>query len=160
MVADTGTPTKDQRDDKLAMDYILLAFKAVGVIFACLALATGAHALWRPFGFAVTFGIPLQPPSEKHNTNLKTDRLDGKAVVSYVSLMGARQLATGVILLAFTIQGKWTEIATILVIVGLTVATTDGFFLYRSGARKKGLFHALPGVLIALLAGAALYFTP
>ena len=142
------------------MDYILLGFKAVSVIFACLALATGAHALWHPFGFAGSFGISLQPLPEKYDANINTDGPDGNAATSYVSLMGARQLATGITLLAFAIQGKWTEMATILVILGLIVATTDGFLLYRSGARKKGLFHALPGALIALLAGAFLYLTP
>jgi len=142
------------------MDYTLLAFKAVSVIFACLALATGTHALWHPLGFAASFGIPLQPLPDKLSGNINTDRLGGTPATSYVSLMGARQLATGFTLLAFASQGKWTEMAIILVILGLGVATTDGLLLYRAGARKKGLFHALPGVLIALLAGAVLYSTP
>lgn len=156
----TGTLTKDRRDQQTAMDYILPAFKVVSIIFACLASATGAHALWNPVGFAASFGMPLQPFAKKNNVDIGPNRLDGKTAASYVSLMGVRQLATGITLLAFASQGKWTEMATILVILGLVVATTDGFFLYRSGAVAKGPFHALPGVLIALLAGTVLYLTP
>ncbi|NPD68107.1 DUF4267 domain-containing protein [Lichenicola cladoniae] len=142
------------------MNYILPAFKAVSVTFACLAVATGAHALWKPVGFAASFGMPLQPLPKKNDVNINPNRLDGKTAASYVSLMGVRQLATGFTLLAFASQGKWTEMATILVILGLVVATTDGFFLYRSGAGAKGLFHVIPGALIALLAGSVRYLTP
>lgn len=142
------------------MDYILPIFKVVSVTFACLAAATGAHALWNPIGFAASFGMPLQPFSKNYEVNINPNLLAGKTVASYVSLMGVRQLATGITLLAFASQGKWTEMATILVILGLIVATIDGFFLCRSGAGAKGLFHAFPGALIALLAGAVLYLTP
>lgn len=139
------------------MNYILPTFKAVSVTFACLAVATGAHALWNPVGFAASFGMPLRPPPRENDVNINANQPGGKTDASYVSLMGVRQLATGITLLAFASQGKWTEMATILTILGLVVATTDGFFLYRSGAGAKGPFHAIPGALIALLAGAVLY---
>lgn len=142
------------------MDYIFPAFKAVSLVFACLAVATGAHALWNPVGFAASFGMPLEPLPTKNGVDINPNRLGGKTAASYVSLMGVRQLATGITLLAFASQGEWTEMATILAILGLVVATTDGLFLYRSGAGAKGPFHALPGALIALLAGAVLYLKP
>lgn len=44
--------------------------------------------------------------------------------------------------------------ATNLAILGTVVAGTDGFYLARSGARNLAKFHAIPGALIALLAGA------
>lgn len=138
------------------MDYILLTFKAVSVTFASLAVVTGAQALCKPVGFAASFGMALQKNDADKNPNF----LGKETAASYVSLMGVRQLATGITLLAFASQGKWTDMATILVILGLVVAPTDGLFLYRSGAKAKGPFHALPGALIALLAGAVLYLRP
>jgi hypothetical protein len=129
------------------MAYIFPAFKVVSVTFACLAIATGLQGLLSPTAFATSFGIPIQPAPKAHE----------KAALSYVSLMGVRQLATGITLLAFARQGKWEEMATVLVILGFLVAGTDGLFLWTSGAGMKGPFHALPGACIALLAGAVLY---
>lgn len=142
------------------MDYILPAFKAVSVTFASLAVVTGAQALCKPVGFAASFGMALQPLPKKNDADKNPNCLGKETAASYVSLMGVRQLATGITLLAFASQGKWTDMATILVILGLVVAPTDGLFLYRSGAKAKGPFHALPGALIALLAGAVLYLRP
>ncbi|DBA86180.1 hypothetical protein WJX77_005830 [Trebouxia sp. C0004] len=71
--------------------------------------------------------------------------------------MGVRQLATGIILLIFAQQNKWTEMATILAIIGVVVAGTDGVYLSRAGAGNLGRFHAIPGALIAALAGGVIY---
>ena len=67
--------------------------------------------------------------------------------------MGVRQLATGLTLLTFAYEEKWTEMATILSILGVVVAGTDGYYLARSGERGRAVFHAVPGALIAMLAG-------
>lgn len=71
--------------------------------------------------------------------------------------MGVRQLGTGITLLTFAYQGKWTEAATILAIIGIVVAGTDGFFLARAGYGSLGRFHAIPGAEIAALAAAAVH---
>lgn len=71
--------------------------------------------------------------------------------------MGVRQLATGITLLTFAYQRKWTEMATVLSILGIVVAGTDGFYLWRFGATNQAKFHAIPGALIALLAGAVIF---
>jgi hypothetical protein len=77
--------------------------------------------------------------------------------LSYISLMGVRQFATGIILLTFAYQKKWTEVATILAVIGIIVAGTDGIHLSRAGHRRLGRFHAVPGALIAALAGGFIY---
>ena len=143
--------------------YLLLSqvFKFVSVTFAVAAVCTGVQALFGPVSFSQSFGLPLEEP--------KPDREDAKSkpesaatasqhdfAVSYVSLMGVRQLATGVILLTFAHQRKWEEIATILAIIGLLVAGIDGFYLARAGKRNAAIFHAVPGALIALLARAVI----
>ena len=71
--------------------------------------------------------------------------------------MGVRQLAAGITLLTLVYQRKWKEKATILTILGIIVAGTDGFYLSRSGATNQAKLHAIPGALIALLAGAIIF---
>jgi hypothetical protein len=138
------------------MNFLLPTFKLVSVVFACSAIVTGTQAIVDPIGFAQFFGLPITiakdadkskstaiPHLHKSNTN---------PTESYVSLMGVRQLATGITLLIFAFQKKWTEMATILAVLGVLVAGTDGIYLARSGARNQGKVHAIPGALISLLA--------
>jgi Domain of unknown function (DUF4267) len=139
-------------------------FKTVSMIFAISAVATGAQAIVDPIGFSKSFGLDLSLTatdsvrSPIDNEDAITSRTtvtshDHRSLtMSYVSLMGVRQLATGIILLTFAYQNKWSEMATILSIIGIVVAGTDGIYLSRAGSRKLGLFHAIPGTLIAALA--------
>ena len=148
------------------MDYLLPTFKTISVMFAISAVATGAQAVVDPVGFSSAFGLPLR--STTHTMGSKVDTADSSRptatsqyhcslTMSYISLMGVRQLATGVILMTFAYQNKWTEVATILAIIGIIVAGTDGIYLSRAGARKLARFHAIPGALIAALAGGVIY---
>lgn len=123
------------------MNFLLPTFKMVSVAFAGSAIVTGTQAIVDPIGFSRSFGLPI--------TMVKSN---DHPIESYVSLMGIRQLATGITLLTFAYQKKWTEMATILTILGIIVAGTDGFYLSRSGARNLAKLHAIPGALIALLA--------
>ena len=151
------------------MDYPLHIFKAVGVIFAISALITGIQAIVDPIGFSKFFGLPLSALTTDSADTLngndgavtasqatKFSHSHHNLTMSYISLMGVRQLATGIILLTFAYQNKWTEVATILVIIGILVAGTDGIYLSRAGKGRLGRLHAIPGALIAALAGGAL----
>ena len=132
-------------------------FKLVSVTFAFLATLTGLQALLTPVRFATSFGIPITQagPSVPAKSTALT-QVD--AAQSYVCLMGVRQLATGLILSAFAWQHKWTEMATILAVIGFLVAGTDGYYLaMRAKSISKGVYHALPGSLIASLAIAKLW---
>ena len=146
------------------MEYLLATFKTISVMFAVSAVATGAQSIIDPSGFSRVFGLPLNL--------INTDFINGddgtpsrttvlhhrrRLILSYVSLMGVRQLATGIVLLTFAYQGKWTEMATIPAIIGIVVAGTGGVFLSRAGARKLGQLHAIPGELIAALAAGVVY---
>lgn len=151
-----------------------LTFKAVSTIFAVAALFTGIQALVRPMRFSQSFGISIHnnissivqehrgkskwSKDEKSSTMSEAElHHHSNVAMSYISLMGVRQLATGVILLTFSIQQKWSEMAQILAIIGFLVAGTDGIYLYRAGRMDLALFHALPGAGIAVLACSALY---
>ena len=133
-------------------------FKMVSVVFASSAIVTGVQAIVDPIGFSRSFGLPItivKDADESKSTAFSHFyKPNNNPTMSYVSLMGVRQLATGITLMTFAYQKKWTEMATILTILGIVVAGTDGFYLSRSGARKLAKFHAIPGALIALLAGA------
>ena len=133
------------------MNFLLPTFKMVSLVFASASIFTGAQAILDPIGFSRSFGLPIITVKDVGKSKVA---LDGNPSVSYVSLMGVRQLATGITLLTFAYQEKWTEMATILTILGTIVASTDGFYLSCSGARNLAIFHAVPGALIALLAGA------
>jgi hypothetical protein len=161
------------------MDYLLPTFKIVSIIFAISAVATGAQAIVDPVGFSRFFGLPVlstmrdtteslidnDDTATSRRTTIYTATSRRKTilqyhrnlVMSYISLMGVRQLATGIILLTFAYQNKWTEMATILAIIGIIVAGTDGAYLSHAGSQKLGRFHAIPGGLIAILAGGVIY---
>lgn len=140
------------------MSYILPTFKAVSLIFAVSAVVTGVQAIAFPISFAYSFGIPITVKdasmSKSSASPQSSSPENNPGTLSYVSLMGVRQLATGITLLVFAYQGKWTEMATILSILGIVVAGTDGYFLSLTGAKSQARFHAIPGALIALLAAA------
>ena len=140
------------------MDLLNPLFKFVSVTFAVAAVATGIQAIVDPIGFSRSFGLPLAPQLKPNALELQKPNND--AATPYVSLMGVRQLATGITLLTFAYQAKWQEMATILTILGFVVACTDAVFLAQSGAYGKARFHAIPGALIATLAAAVVVIDP
>ena len=142
------------------MYFLLPIFKMVSVAFASSAIVTGTQAIVDPIGFSRSFGLPItivKDADKSQSTPISHFyKSNGNPIISYVSLMGIRQLAMGITLLTFAYQKKWTEMATILIILGIIVAGTDGFYLSRSGARNLAKVHAIPGALIVLLAGATI----
>ncbi len=145
--------------------YLLPAFQAVSMIFAIASVGTGAQAMLDPVGFSRSFGLLLaeeksKPAGLRDETTKVVRSFDTNANMakSYISLMGIRQLATGLTLFAFAYQRQWQAAATILSIIGFVVAGTDGIYLWQYSSKRAGLFHALPGAGIALLALAVLYF--
>lgn len=145
---------------------LITAFKAVCSIFTAASLLTGTQAIVNPTAFATSFGIPLaQPPeSPKQAAASTTDTTKpppphhDPAASSYVALLGARQLGTGITLLVFACQGKWVECATVLSVIGLVVAGADGYHIAKNGNLGGGVFHAGPGAAIAALAGAVVWY--
>jgi hypothetical protein len=144
------------------MDTITItnAFQAVTLIFAVAAVTTGLQAITNPISFATSFGIPLSQPAPRPKPPPKSKaapRIEETSInPAYVKVMGARQLGTGITLLVFAYQGKWVESATVLAIIGVVVAGTDGYYIAKNGSLGGGLFHAGPGALIAALAVARL----
>lgn len=128
------------------MDYVPFVFRTVCVIFTVSAIATGTQAVIDPVVFSRQFGLPLKDLANKEAN------YEQQVLRSYVSLMGIRQLGTGLVLTAFMLGRKWNEAATVLSVIGIVVAGTDGFYLSQHASLSKGLFHAIPGALIAALA--------
>lgn len=138
------------------MAVLPVAFIIVSLIFAIASTATGLQAILSPIAFSHSFGIPIP---NQHDSKPTSPSAHTQTAITYVSLMGVRQLATGIILLIFAYQGKWIEMATMLSVLGILVAGTDGVFLAFNGVQGKAGFHAVPGALIAGLAGAFLLST-
>ncbi|OAK98350.1 hypothetical protein IQ06DRAFT_295688 [Phaeosphaeriaceae sp. SRC1lsM3a] len=138
---------------------LAFSFRAVALIFASASLFTGLQAIFAPAKFASSLGISLPSTTTTRPTAgaaPATPKHPGAS--AYVSLLGARQLGTGIILLVFAYQGKWAEAATILSIIGVVVAGTDGWYIANvGGSVGGGLFHAGPGAAIAALAAAFLW---
>lgn len=124
---------------------LLLLFKGVSLIFATASVFTGTQALLDPIAFSKTFGITIP---KQHDTPL---------LRSYVTLMAARQLATGISILLLAKQGHFIAIAYILMVAGIVVAGTDGVFIAKNGSRKMGVVHAGPGFVIASLAALTIW---
>lgn len=143
------------------MAYLTSAFKGVSIVFAIAAVTTGVQAMLDPVGFSKSFGIPLRTGLYKEKVEKVPETpVQGQPLIlakSYISLMGVRQLATGLTILALASQQNWTGVATILAIIGFVVAGTDGLYLSKAGSRKLALFHAIPGAGIALLACGAMH---
>lgn len=120
------------------------SFRAVTLIFASASLFTGFQAVFVPAKFASSFGIRL-PDADTTKSTPSASSLKDPGASAYVSVMGARQLGTGLTLLAFAYQGKWAEAATVLSIIGVVVAGTDGWHIARTGGSLGGgLYHAGP----------------
>ncbi|XMA16297.1 hypothetical protein WAI453_009088 [Rhynchosporium graminicola] len=140
------------------MGYLLHVFQPVSLTFASLAIGTGAQATFDPINFSKSFGLALNTTSgspqypKEEDVVLSRSNYQQSSTKPYISLMGVRQLATGVLIFTFAYQGKWTEIATILSIIGILVAGTNDVYLSRAGLQGKGVFHALPGAFISTLA--------
>ena len=124
---------------------LLLLFKGVSLIFATASVFTGTQALLDPIAFSKTFGITIP---KQHDTPL---------LRSYITLMAARQLATGISILLLAKQGHFIAIAYILMVAGIVVAGTDGVFIAKNGSRKMGVVHAGPGFVIASLAALTIW---
>ena len=110
------------------MPLLLPTFKLVSVIFSAASIITGTQSMLDPSGFSRGFGLPITPTKSSDKSTSTT--------TSYVSLMGVRQLATGLTLLTFAYQEKWTEMATILSILGVVVAGTDGILPCALGGER------------------------
>lgn len=140
----------------LTMSYVLSIFKVASLIFYVAPVITGLQAIINPTTFAQSFGIPVTSASTLRNSDSLTNKPLSSAG-SYVSLMGVRQLSTGLTLLMFAYRRKWFEMATILAILGIMVAGTDGIYLAQAGNYSQARFHAIPGAGIALLSAAVVY---
>jgi hypothetical protein len=124
---------------------LFLVFKGVSIIFGVASAVTGAQALLDPIAFSRTFGITI---SKEHDTPL---------LRSYITLMAARSLATGISVLLLARQGHFIAIAYILMVAGVVVAGTDGVQIAQMGSRRNGIVHAGPGLAIAALAARTIW---
>lgn len=80
------------------MNLLLPIFNTVSVIFAGSAIMTGIQAIVDPVNFSRTSGLPITTLQDTA-TSIPSSI---SPTTSYVSLIGVRQLATGITVLTFT----------------------------------------------------------
>lgn len=124
---------------------LIQAFKPISLIFAISTIITGAQSLINPLAFSTLFGI--QVPKAQDTALLR----------SYISLIGSRQLSTGLIILLLAARGSYNAIAHILAVSGIVVAGWDGVVIRRHASTRLGLVHAGPGFVIAAVAAAVIW---
>lgn len=113
----------------LLSEIVALICRGANATFAAASIITGCTAVRDPSTFADTFGLELPPRSSGFNQfpkEAQTALLEQQNVTrKYVSLMGVRQLATGLILLTLEWRHQWREAAIVVAISGFVVATTN-----------------------------------
>jgi len=93
-----------------------------------LGAAIGLAALSRPAAFATGWGLPSQVHSP------------------FVYVLGGRNLALGLLLLAFAYRGKLEEVGTVLMCLPVS-AGVDAWVTWKFGDRRMVSKHVLPAVL-------------
>lgn len=124
---------------------LLLIFKPTAFIFSIASIFTGLQSLFRPLHFSRLFGIPIVP---SQTTPLLLD---------YISLMGSRQLSTGLATALLLLRGNDVGAGYVLMVAGVVVAGWDGVIIARNGSTRMGIVHAGPGFVIAAIAAGVVW---
>jgi len=73
-----------------------------------------------------------------------------KEAQAIMVLSSARITAIGAAMFTFYFQNKFTEVDTIMIIMGAYVGAVDGYVCWREGVPKKAIFRVASGAAIAL----------
>ena len=107
-----------------------------------MALSGGIYSLVNPQAFSDTLGIPVSTPTSP--------------ALPFVSFTGARNLSSGLTVLALLYTGQRKAVGTLLM-CGVAASMTDAWICFRHAAEGKAVGHAVMGVAIGVL-GAGMYW--
>ena len=126
--------------------YIHRASPPIAGGLGLLALSGGIYSLFNPVAFADGLGIPLSSPSPSSSP-----------AVPYVKFTGARNIGSGISLLAL-LYGGHRKAAGVALMAGSVTALADAWVCVEGQAKEgKAVGHAVMGVL-AVAVGAGLYW--
>lgn len=113
-------------------------------VIGIIAIGGGVYSIVNPLkASGDTFGTPIQSSTSP--------------ALSFVSFAGARNLSSGLTILALVYTGQRKAVGTLLM-CGVAASMTDAWICFRNNA-KEGMVvgHAVMGVAIGLL-GAGMYW--
>lgn len=111
----------------------------VSSLVGVLALGGGVYSLVDPTSFASTLGIHITSPSSP--------------ALPFVSFAGARNLGSGITMLALLYTGQRKAAGTLLM-CGVATAMADAWICVKYGATEgKAVGHAVMGIVIGLVGG-------
>ena len=120
------------------------ALTPLSSLIGVLGLGGGVYGLTNPMAFSETLGIRVTSPTSP--------------ALPFVAFVAARNLGSGLTVLALTATGQRKAVGTIF-ILGVSVAMADAWICAKFGAIEgKATAHALMGVVIGVL-GCALYWS-
>ena len=102
-----------------------------------LALGGGIYSIVNPQAFSATLGIPIT--------------MSTSPAIPFVSFAGARQISSGLTILALLYTGQKKAVGTLLM-CGVAATMTDAWICFQHDAVDgKAVEHAVMGVAIGLL---------
>ena len=119
-------------------------------LFGLLGLSGGVYGLTNPDAFSATLGIPLDGSNSVASANSPS--------LPFVSFVAARNLGSGITLLALCASGNRKGVG-ILLMSGVVTAMADSWICSSFGGQGgKAVGHAVTGSIMGAL-GAGLYWT-
>ncbi len=110
---------------------------ALPSLMGVLALGGGVYGLANPMAFSETLGIPITSPTSP--------------ALPFVAFAAARNLGSGMTILALTATAQRQAVSTLL-ICGFPTAVADAWICAKFGATEgKATAHAIMGAVIGIL---------
>jgi hypothetical protein len=123
---------------------IQLALTTASSLMGIPAVSGGIYGITNPVAFASTLGIPITSPNSSAHP--------------FVSFAAARNLGSGVTMLALIATGQRKAVGTVLM-CGVVVAMADAWICSKFGASEgKAAGHAIMGIVAGILGGAIYWF--
>jgi hypothetical protein len=124
---------------------VQLALTTASSLMGVLAVSGGIYGITNPMAFASTLGIPITSPNSP--------------ALPFVSFAAARNLGSGVTMLALIATGQRKAVGTVLM-CGVVVAMADAWICAKFGASEgKAAGHAGMGIIAGVLGGGMYWFS-
>ena len=96
----------------------------------------GLWPFWAPRDAMLEFGLPKRIA-------------DNPLTHSVMAISSARTSALGLLIFIFYSQGRFSEVDTVLCVMGFCLGAADGYICWKEAVPRRGLFRATMGLVIA-----------
>ena len=137
------------------MDILPPLAQTTATLVGLAATAAGFRSILNPRSFAQSFGLPQPDPQprpqgqdQEANPHLKS----ATGSNPFIPVVGVRNIATGLSILAFSLQNKARTTGMVL-LCNLAAMVGDTVICYRLGTRGSETSHLVASMVFALLGG-------